>query len=114
MKDDTLYLGHIRDAIDSIESYIKGISYNQFVSNKMMTDAVVRELEIIGEAINNLSKDFRSDHPQIPFRDIIDMRNVLIHEYFGVNTKIVWDTCKKNLPALKPLIQKILDGCQDL
>jgi uncharacterized protein with HEPN domain len=114
MKDDTLYLGHIRDAIDAVESYIKGISYNQFVSNKMMTDAVVRELEIIGEAINNLSKDFRSDHPQIPFRDIIDMRNVLIHEYFGVNTKIVWDTCKKNLPALKPLIQNILGERQDL
>ena len=60
-------------------------------------------------ATNNLSEAFRRNHPDIPFRDIIDMRNILIHDYSGVNTKVVWDTCKKNLPELKQFITDILD-----
>jgi uncharacterized protein with HEPN domain len=109
MKDDTLYLGHIRDAIEAIESYMADVNYRQFASNKMMVDAVVRELEIIGEAVGKLSSDFRESHSDVPFRDIIDMRNVLIHDYAGVNTKIVWDTCKNDLPSLKPVIQKLFE-----
>ncbi len=101
MKDDTLYLGHIRDAIEKIDNYTAGASYNQFASNSMMVDAVVRQLEIIGEATNNLSPSFCREHPEIPFRDIIDMRNVLIHDYAGVNSQIVWDTCQNDLPELK-------------
>ncbi len=109
MKDNTLYLGHIRDAIDKIERYISGIIFNDFASNDMMIDAVVRELAIIGEATNNLSDGYRRSHPDIPFRDIIDMRNILIHDYAGVNTKVVWDTCKKNLPELKQFVTDILN-----
>ena len=75
----------------------------------MMIDAVVRELAIIGEATNNLSDDFRRNHSDIPFRDIIDMRNILIHDYAGVNTKVVWDTCKNNLPELKQFVTDKLD-----
>jgi len=108
MKDNTLYLGHIRDAIDKIESYILDVNYEQFASNNMMIDAVVRELAIIGEATNNLSEDFRKNHPEIPFRDIIDMRNILIHNYTDVNIKVVWDTCKNNLPDLKKIVADIL------
>jgi uncharacterized protein with HEPN domain len=74
----------------------------------MIVDAVVRELEIIGEATSNLSKDFRSAHPDVPFRDIIDMRNVLIHDYAGVNTLIVWETCKTDLPPLKKVVEQLL------
>ena len=109
MKDNTLYLGHIRDAIDKIEHYISSVTFKYFASNDMMIDAVVRELAIIGEATNNLSEAFRRSHPDIPFRDIIDMRNILIHDYTGVNTKVVWDTCKKNLPELKQFVTDILD-----
>lgn len=108
MKDNTLYLGHIRDAIDKIERYICDVAFEDFASNDMMVDAVVRELAIIGEATNNLSDSFRRSHPDIPFRDIIDMRNILIHNYAGVNTKVVWDTCKKNLPELKRFVTGIL------
>jgi len=108
MKDDTLYLGHIRDAIEKIDNYIAGASYNQFASNSMMVDAVVRQLEIIGEATNNLSSSFCRKHPDIPFRDIIDMRNVLIHDYAGVNPQIVWDTCQNDLPKLRSCITDIL------
>ncbi|MFX0210807.1 MAG: DUF86 domain-containing protein [Candidatus Hodarchaeota archaeon] len=99
---------HIREAIESIESYLEGASYEEFTSNKMMIDAVVRELEIIGEATNNLSKEFRESHSDIVWRRMKDMRNFLIHEYFGVNTKVVWDTCKNDLPVLRLFIEKEL------
>ena len=109
MKEDNIYLRHILEAIESIEEYLKGFNYESFSKDKKTIDAVVRELEIIGEASNNLSEEFRKDNSQIPFRDIIDMRNVLTHEYFGVNTKIVWDTCKIDLPSLKEVIKNVLD-----
>lgn len=108
MKNDKQYLRHIIEAIESIEEYLQGVSYDKFVSNKMILDAVVRELSIIGEASKNLSDDFREEHVDIFWRQIKDMRNFLIHEYFGVNSKIVWDTCKKDLPILKKFISTIL------
>ena len=89
MRDDRAYLAHIREAIDTIEEYLRGVSYEAFVGNKMMVDAVVRELEIIGEASNNLSYEFREKHSDILRRRMKDTRNFLIHEYFGVNTKVV-------------------------
>lgn len=108
MKDNKLYLGHIRDAIEKIEKYISDVDYEQFVSNDMMVDAVLRELAVIGEATNNLSDDFRQSHPTVPFRDIIDMRNILIHNYTDVDIKVVWEACKKNLPELKRFVAEIL------
>jgi len=102
-------LAHIREAIESIEEYLKGTSYDRFTSSKMVIDAVVRELEIMGEASNNLSDEFRGQHSDVLWQRMKDMRNFLIHEYFGVNTKVVWDTCKDDLPQLKLFIEKILD-----
>ena len=107
MKDNKLYLGHIRDAIEKIENYISDVDYERFVLNDMMVDAVLRELAVIGEATNSLSRDFRRNHPEIPFRDIIDMRNILIHNYTDVDIKVVWETCKKNLPELKRSVADI-------
>ncbi len=108
MKEDNFYLLHILEAIKSIEEYLGESDFDSFSKDKKTIDAVVRELEIIGEASNNLSEKFRTDNSQIPFRDIIDMRNVLTHEYFGVNTKIVWDTCQIDLLNLKEAIKKVL------
>ena len=108
MKNDKQYLRHINEAIETIEEYLQGISFDTFVSNKMIQDAIVRELEIIGEASNNLSDDFREEHVDIFWRQIKDMRNFLIHEYFGVNLKTVWDTCKNDLPVLKKFISTII------
>jgi len=109
MRNDRTYLTHIREAIESIEEYLEGVSYDQFVSSKMTIDAVVRELEIIGEASNNISDRFRRQHSGVLWRRMKNMRNFLIHEYFGVNTKVVWDTCKDDLPQLKTFIEKIFD-----
>jgi uncharacterized protein with HEPN domain len=109
MKDDQVYLRHILDAVEKIETYLKGQTYESFSNNNMMIDAVVRELEIVGEATSHLSDRLRASHPEIPWRDAIDMRNFLIHEYFGVRTHLVWDTCKEDLPKLKELIKDLLD-----
>lgn len=108
MKSDTTYLEHILEAINVIESYLGSSDYETFKNNKMTVDAVVRRLEIIGEASNNLSEKFKKDNPEMPHRDAIDMRNFLAHEYFGVNTEIVWKTCKNNLPELKKFIEALL------
>ena len=108
MKNDSTYLRHILEAIEKIERYLSGANYESFTHNDMMIDAVIRELMIIGEAANNLSDKFQEERPDVMWWKIKAMRNVLVHEYFGVNLKIVWDTCKENLPALKLLIQKTL------
>ena len=109
MKKDKVYLHHILDAIADINHYLDGMDYSDFEKNKMAIDAVIRKLEIIGEATNNLSSNFIAMFSDFPVNDPVDMRNFLIHEYFGVKTKIVWDTCKNDLPGLKNVINKILD-----
>jgi len=108
MKDDKVFLKHILDAIENIEEYLSGASYEDFSSNKMMVDAVVRELEIIGEASANITSGFQKEHPDVMWAKMKATRNFLIHEYFAVNTKIVWDTCKENLPELKRFISTLL------
>jgi len=109
MKNDTIYLRHILEAIEKIEHYLLNTTYKSFSANDMMIDAVVRELEIIGEASSKLSKEFKDNHPDVAFRDATDMRNFLIHEYFGVRKEIVWETCQEDLPKVKKLIDDLLD-----
>jgi len=108
MKDDSDYLKHILESIENIEDYLEGFDFESFSKDRKTISAVVRELEIIGEATSNLSEKFKKDNFEIPFRDIIDMRNRLIHEYFGVNKKIVWETCQEDLRELKKIILSIL------
>lgn len=107
-ENDLVYLKHILEAIGKIENYLGDVSYQEFTRNDMMVDAVVRELEIIGEAASNLSDGFKEQHPQFPLRESADMRNFLIHEYFGVNTKVVWDTCKIDLPELSEQVKELV------
>jgi uncharacterized protein with HEPN domain len=108
MKSDNIYLEHILEAIQTIEGYKKGLSFEMFLENKMATDAIIRELEIIGEASNSISEKFQKENSNIPWRKIVGIRNTLIHEYFGVNKKIVWDTVENDLPELKKIIKKHL------
>ncbi len=110
MKHDCVYLRHMLEAIEKIERYLAGTDYETFSRNDMMIDGVVRELEIIGEAARNLSAAFVEEHAEIPWRRMMAMRNILIHQYFGVNLKVVWDTCHSNLPQLKSFVQNLLAG----
>ena len=108
MKDETVYLKHIRDAIAKIESYTSG-GRKTFFRDTMIQDAVIRNLEVIGEAARNLSSEFiRQQHPQIPWRSIIALRNVLIHEYFRVDLELVWRVVRRRLPTLKRHIEALL------
>jgi uncharacterized protein with HEPN domain len=107
-KDDTVYLHHILDAIGLIEEYSKGMSENEFLANSMAHDAVVRQIEIIGEAARNVSDEFRKKHRTLPWIKMIGIRNKIIHEYFNVNYAIVWDTINDDLPGLKKSIKKII------
>ncbi|MDD3487312.1 MAG: DUF86 domain-containing protein [Candidatus Moranbacteria bacterium] len=107
MKDEN-YLQHIRDAIKAIDGYMDGFDYESFSQDKKTIDAVVYQLAVIGEAANNLGSDFRSKHPSIPWRNMVDMRNFVIHEYFGINPETVWSTVADDLPKLKGLIDDIL------
>jgi uncharacterized protein with HEPN domain len=108
MKDDNVYLQHIKDAINKIEQYLEGYSYEQFLQDSKTVDAVIRKVEIIGEASNNISKEFQAKHSELPWRRMIGMRNRLIHEYFGVSEESVWSTAKEDLPPLKKQLEEIL------
>ena len=88
-KDDTVYLHHILDAISLIEEYTKGMSENEFLSNSMAHDAVVRQIEIIGEAARSISKEFQEKHSKLPWGKMVGIRNKIIHEYFNINYAIV-------------------------
>lgn len=114
MKNNIIYLKHISDAIAKIERYLAGASYESFIKNDMMISAVIREMEIIGEAANKIDYEFQKKYPKIPWQKMISMRNFLIHEYFGVNTQIVWDTCMTNLKDLKVVISSLLDELTNL
>jgi len=109
MKDDAVYLRHILDAVAKIEHYTVG-GRGTFFADPMTQDAVLRNLEIIGEAVRNLSADLRRRHPEVPWRSITALRNVLIHEYFGVDLEIVWRLVTRRLPTLKRHVEALLAG----
>lgn len=98
---DELYCEHIRDAIEKIESYVRDVSFTAFEKNLLVQDGVIREFEIIGEAAKHLSDEFQEQHQNIPWRQVMSMRDRLVHEYFNVDTELVWKTIQSDLPALK-------------
>jgi uncharacterized protein with HEPN domain len=109
MKDDRVYLGHIVERIERIEIYTAG-GRAAFLADPMIQDAVLRNLEIIGEASGKVSAAFRQNHPEVGWRAAMQLRNVLIHNYSGVNVDRVWPVVVGRLPALKEQIQKILSA----
>ncbi len=107
-RDDAVYLHHILESVKLIEQFIEGIDMGDFIDNKMIHSAVIRQLEIIGEASRLISDDLKNKYTAIPWRIMSDMRNVLIHEYFGVDLAAVWDTVKNDIPRLKHDINEII------
>ncbi len=108
IKDDTVFLRHILDAINKIQEYTKNMDYEGFRASSLVQDGVIRQLEIIGEATKNLSQEIREKHPDIPWKDITGMRDKLIHQYFGVDMAGVWDTAEQDIPTLKSNLTKLL------
>lgn len=96
-----MYIGHILDAIEKIDTYVQNLDRENFTASHLHIDGVARELSIIGEATSRLSQEFRAAHVEIPFRNIVGMRNIIIHDYAGVDASFLWDTSKQDLPAFK-------------
>jgi len=104
---DKIRLQHILDAISEIEKYTTDVDVDDFSSNSMMLNATLRQLEIIGEASNRLSESFKQGNQHIHWKKIIGLRNLVIHQYFGVDTMMIWNILKHDLPVLRDDINKI-------
>lgn len=107
-RDYKLYLEDILEAVDKIERYLEGFSLQEFVVDDLRIDAVLRNLEIIGEAAKCLPVKIKDEHPAIEWRKIAGLRDIVIHEYFGVDLDIIWDAIQNNLPGLRQTVSKIL------
>ncbi len=102
------YLNDIFSAIDEVEEFTKGMSYDAFAADRKTINAVIRSLEVLGEATKHIPAAVRKQHPDIPWKNMAAMRDVLIHNYMGVDLKTVWKVAKERLPELKPLLEKLL------
>lgn len=107
VKDDSVYLRHIRDAINDIQQYAS-VDRTTFIGDRMRQDAVIRKLEIIGEAVKKLSDGAKQRSPDIPWKQIAGMRDRLTHDYFGVDLALVWATVEQELPKLKIAVETML------
>lgn len=107
IKDPLVFIEHIIESIKNIESFIEEISKEVFFKNREKQSAVIRQIEVVGEAVKNLPSDFRNKYSTIPWKDIVGMRDKLMHHYFGVDLETVWKTIKEDIPDLKDKIIEI-------
>jgi uncharacterized protein with HEPN domain len=107
-KNDFIYIEHILDSIEKIEKYTKSMNIHEFIDNELIQDAVIRNFQIIGEASKKFSNHFREKYAKIPWKKISGMRDILIHDYIGVDITAVWDTIEQDLPKLKEYLLEIL------
>ena len=115
MKDSSIehreiedYLRDILDSMRKAQQFVKNLSYDEFADDDKTIFAVVRALEIIGEATKNIPDDIRKSNPDVPWKDMAGMRDILIHDYIGVDVETVWLTVTIKIPEVIPLIQKLL------
>ncbi len=105
---DSAYLRHILDAVSRIDEYTEDMKREDFMSSNLHQDAVIRQVEVIGEAARKVSEETRKRHTEVPWKDMAGMRDKLIHGYFGVDLDAVWDTVTEDIPRLKAMIQGLL------
>lgn len=104
-RDDAVYLEHIRDSCHRIKSYLRGVNEEGFLESELIQDAVVRQVQVIGEAVKRLSGEFREANPGIPWSDIAGMRDKLVHDYMGIDLEAVWETARTDIPTLRAQLE---------
>jgi uncharacterized protein with HEPN domain len=108
-RDIKLYLKDILEAMETVEKFVEDMNFEQFKNNDLVSSAVIRKFEIIGEATRNIPQEIKKKYPDIPWKTMVGFRDKLIHFYFGIKYDIVWETIKSKLPELKEKIKKILE-----
>ena len=108
-----MYIEDILESMDKIERYINSLTYETFEKNDLVVDAVIRNIEIIGEASKNIPENVRGEYPEIPWKRIVGLRNIAIHEYFGVDLTIIWEIITKNLPETRSKIELMLESLEE-
>ncbi len=107
------YIQDIIEAINAAMEFVNDMAYDEFTKDTKTIFAVIRAIEIMGEAVKNIPEEVRKKYPEIPWRGMAGMRDKVIHKYFGVRLKRVWETIKKDIPYLKPLFEKILRDLEE-
>lgn len=109
-KDPIVFIGHIIESIELIEGYSQKLTPETFTKDQGMQDAIIRRLQIIGEAVKNIHSTFRTKHPEIPWKQMAGIRDILVHEYFDVDLPLTWAVVKRELPSVKEKLKKILSA----
>lgn len=107
-KDISIFLKHILESIELLEKYMEGVTEEQFLHSSEKQDLAIRRLEVIGEAVRNIPEEYRNQHTNIAWNKAMATRNILIHHYFGINLKTVWDTVTISIPEFKKHIEALL------
>jgi len=111
-KDPKIFIEHILESIERIEDYTKEITKDQFVNSGKTQDAVIRRIEVIGEAVKNIPDEIKEKYSGVPWRRITGMRDILIHEYFGVDLELTWKVVKEDVVDLKKKISKVKEDLE--